>query len=184
MSVTFITGNSHKARILEQYLDFPVKHQKISLDEIQSLDLREITEHKVKQAFAIIKTPVLVEDVGLRFETWGNLPGPLIKWFVEEMGLERICRQLDMSENRSATAMITFAYYDGKKLEFFDGEIAGTISEKPRGSDFGWNPIFTPNGSDMTYGEMDEQNKLAKGLRTATVFPKIKDFLSSIDKKS
>jgi inosine triphosphate pyrophosphatase len=183
VKVTFITGNEHKARILEQYLDFPVKHQKIDLDELQSLDLREITQHKVKQAFEIVKTPVLVEDVGLRFEEWGNLPGPLIKWFVEEMGLEHMCRQLDISGNRAATAMITFAYYDGEQLKFFDGEVKGSISKEPRGKDFGWNPIFIPAGSQETYAEMDEQGRLHLGLRTSTVFPALKVFLSSIDKK-
>jgi inosine triphosphate pyrophosphatase len=183
MSITFVTGNAHKARILEDYLGFPVSHQSIDLDELQSLDLHEITDHKVKQAFEIIKGPVLVEDVAVKFDHWGNLPGPLIKWFVEEMGLEKICRLLDSSASRDATAMITFAYYNGYSIKFFDGEIVGKIAQNPRGKDFGWNPIFIPNGSDQTYAEMDEQNKLAKGLRTTTVFPEIKAFLSSIDKK-
>jgi non-canonical purine NTP pyrophosphatase (RdgB/HAM1 family) len=182
MNVTFITGNGHKARILEQYLDFPVNHKKVELDELQSLDLHKITEHKVRQAFELIKEPVLIEDVGVRFAAWGKLPGPLIRWFVDEMGLEKICRLLDTTETRTATAMITFAYYDGINIKFFDGEIIGEIAPEPRGKDFGWNPIFIPDGSELTYAQMDEQNKLAKGLRTSTVFPAIKEFLGDIDK--
>ena len=50
-SITFITGNQKKADYLARYLGFPIEHQKIDLDEIQSLDLREIVEHKVKQAY-------------------------------------------------------------------------------------------------------------------------------------
>ncbi len=50
-SITFITGNQKKADYLAKYLGFPIEHQKIDLDEIQSLDLREIVEHKVKQAY-------------------------------------------------------------------------------------------------------------------------------------
>ena len=182
MNVTFITGNEHKARILEQYLDYPVKHRKVDLDELQSLDLHKITEHKVKQAFDIIKSPVLVEDVGLIFDAWGDLPGPLIRWFVDGLGLEKICRLLDNSPNRSATAMITFAYYDGKEMKFFDGEVRGEIADMPRGQDFGWNPIFIPDGSSETYAEMDERGRLAKGLRTTTVFPQLKAYLTNIDK--
>lgn len=49
-------------------------HEKIDLDEIQSLDLREIVEHKVRQAFEKTGKPVLVEDTSLRFEALGNLP--------------------------------------------------------------------------------------------------------------
>ena len=49
--VTFITGNQKKADYLIRYLGFPIEHMKLELDEIQSLDLREIVEHKVKQAY-------------------------------------------------------------------------------------------------------------------------------------
>ena len=49
--ITFVTGNQKKADYLAKYLGFPVKHQKLDLDEIQSLDLKQIVEHKVRQAF-------------------------------------------------------------------------------------------------------------------------------------
>ena len=43
--VTFITGNQAKADYLAKHLGFSVQHHKLDLDEIQSLDLREIVEH-------------------------------------------------------------------------------------------------------------------------------------------
>ncbi len=49
--LTFITGNQNKADYLSRYLGFPVEHIKIDLDEIQSLNLNEIVEHKVRQAY-------------------------------------------------------------------------------------------------------------------------------------
>ena len=79
--VTFITGNPKKAEFLAKYLGLVVAHQKIDLDEIQSLDLRAIAGHKARQAFEVIGSPVLVEDVGLTFKSLGNLPGSFIKWF-------------------------------------------------------------------------------------------------------
>lgn len=72
--ITFITGNAKKAEYLEKYLGFPVAHEKLDLDEIQSLDLREIVEHKAKQAYEKIGSPVLVEDVSLEFTALGRLP--------------------------------------------------------------------------------------------------------------
>jgi non-canonical purine NTP pyrophosphatase (RdgB/HAM1 family) len=183
MKVTFITGNEHKARILAQYLGYPVEHQKVDLDEIQSLELHEIVEHKVKQAYGLVKSPVLVEDVGLKLDSLNRLPGPFIKWFLEELGTEGICRLADKLDSRKATAMITFAYYDGVEIKFFDGEIRGSIAPEPRGKDFGWNPVFIPDGADETYAEMDDKGRLDLGLRTSTVFPLIKDFLTSLDNK-
>lgn len=183
MKFTFITGNEHKARLLEQYLGFPVAHKKIDLDEIQSLDLHTIAEHKVKQAFKIIQGPVLVEDVGVKIKALNDLPGPFIKWFLQEIGTDGICKLVDKLPTREATAMITFAYYDGNNLKFFDGHIKGRIADKPRGKDFGWNPTFIPNGSEETYAEMDKAGRLHLGLRTSTVYPVIKEFLSELDRQ-
>ncbi len=72
--VTFITGNQAKADYLESFLGFPIDHVKVDLDELQSLDLEKIVEHKVKQAYAEIGKPVVVEDVSLEFEALGKLP--------------------------------------------------------------------------------------------------------------
>lgn len=181
--VTFITGNEHKARILEDYLEFPVLHKKVELDELQSLDLREIVEHKIRQAFKLLKSPVLVEDVGLTIHGMGKLPGPFIKWFEKELGLEKICRLVDSFEDRSATAGVCFGYYDGKEIELFDGQVKGKIANHPKGRGFGWNPVFIPDGASKTYAEMDDNETLKFSLRTVTVFPQLKRFLESVDKK-
>src|SRR3989344_6334820 len=109
--ITFITGNQNKADYLAKYLGLPVKHVKLDLDEIQSLDLKEIVEHKVKQAYEIIKSPVIVEDVSLEFAALGRLPGPFIKFFVEEVPFQIICNMIT-GQTRKATAKSVFGYYD------------------------------------------------------------------------
>lgn len=86
--ITFITGNPSKAEQLGRHLGHPVKHLKLDIPEIQSLDLREVTRHKVEEAFRQINSPVLVEDTSLTFNSLGKLPGPLIKWFLTELGNE------------------------------------------------------------------------------------------------
>ena len=73
-SITFITGNKKKADYLAKYLGLEVLHEKVDLDELQSLDLREIVEHKVRQAYEKVGKPVIVEDVSLTFTALGRLP--------------------------------------------------------------------------------------------------------------
>jgi predicted subunit of tRNA(5-methylaminomethyl-2-thiouridylate) methyltransferase len=73
-SITFITGNQKKADYLAKYLGFPIEHIKLDLDEIQSLSLAEIVEHKAKQAYTKVGKPVIVEDVSLEFSVLGRLP--------------------------------------------------------------------------------------------------------------
>lgn len=176
--VTFITGNQSKANFLAKFLNHPVAHEKVDLDEIQSLDLREITEHKVRQAYAALSKPVLVEDTALDFVVLGRLPGTFIKWFLEEAGNEHMCKMLNAYNDRTAIARVCFAYYDGKQLEFFVGELKGKISEAPRGKrGFGWDAIFIPDGSTKTYAEMSDEEVNQFSLRTTTVFPRIKTFL-------
>jgi inosine/xanthosine triphosphate pyrophosphatase family protein len=72
--ITFITGNQKKADLLIRYLGFPIEHEKIELDEIQSLDLESIIEHKVRQAYEKTQKPVIVEDISLEFRAFGRLP--------------------------------------------------------------------------------------------------------------
>jgi inosine triphosphate pyrophosphatase len=181
--VTFITGNKNKLAYATKFLDYPFDHKGLELDEIQSLDLREVAEHKVKQAYEVIRKPVLVEDISLSFNALGGLPGPFIKWFLREIGNKGMCALLDGYDDRSAVARVCFAYYDGANLKLFEGKVAGRISNKPKGNEeFGWNCIFIPNGSSKTYGEMDGEETEKYSLRTTTVYPQIKEFLQSIDK--
>jgi non-canonical purine NTP pyrophosphatase (RdgB/HAM1 family) len=181
-NVTFITGNQGKADFLAKHIDHPIAHQKIDLDEIQSLDINEIAEHKAQQAYKIVQSPVLVEDVSLTFESLGNLPGPFIKWFEIELGLERICGLVDGLKSRRAVASVCFVYFDGTKLKFFNGKVPGSIAYTPKGSGgFGFDPIFIPYNSEKTLAEMDERELEEKSLRTSTVYPEIKKFLAELD---
>ena len=102
--VVFITGNEHKAKQLASWLGMQIPHQKVDLDEIQSLDSHAIVEHKARQAYGIIRKPVIIEDSALTFTAFGRLPGPFIKWFEAGSGLEATCRMLDGFTDRSATA--------------------------------------------------------------------------------
>ncbi len=185
MKVTLITGNQHKADLFAKYMGQDIKHQKLDLDEIQSLRLEEVVNHKVKQAFQIIKSPVLVEDVGLTLGVWNGLPGPFVKWFEQTIGLEGICRLLDNYPDRRAKVSVCFGYYDGTEPKFFTGSVEGKIAETVRSgpSNFGWNPIFIPDGFDKTYAEMTAEEEAIHGLRATTVYPQLKQFLSAIDNK-
>ncbi len=84
-SITFITGNQKKADYMRKFLMMPIEHIKLDLDEIQSLDLREIVEHKVRQAYDKIQKPVLVDDVSFEFCSLGRIPGTFVKHFVAEL---------------------------------------------------------------------------------------------------
>lgn len=147
-TVTFITGNPHKADYLSRMLDLPLKHRAVDLAEIQSTSLEEVVEYKVRQAYVIAKCPVLIEDVALEFTALGGLPGPFIKFFVEAPnGLENLCRMLDGFDSRSVVAACVFGYCDGEQVKLFRAELGGVIAKHPAGNGgFGWDKIFCPDG--------------------------------------
>lgn len=165
-TLTFITGNENKLKQVLLYLDYPVIHKQLDLIEIQSLDPHEIVEAKVKEAFRIVQDTVLVEDVSLTCTALGKLPGPLIKWFLQELGTEGLCRLLNSYANREATASVLYALYDGKKVVYFEGEWNGTIAMRPLGTfSFGWNPIFIPDGYTKTWAEMSVEDQKKTSMR-------------------
>jgi XTP/dITP diphosphohydrolase len=175
---TFITGNQHKADYLVKWLGRPVDHHKVDLDEIQSLDLKAVVEHKARQAYDILKQPVLVEDVGFTFKAMGRLPGPFIKWFLEELGDNGLCRLADSLEHRRAHVSIIYALYDGHEMHLFENHVEGQVAPEPRGNyGFGWNAIFIPEGSGKTYAEMTDDEVRPFSVR-AQAIEKLKAFLS------
>lgn len=164
--ITFITGNAAKAEQLGRHLNMSVNHLKLDLPEIQSLSLEEVVEHKAKEAYKQIHSPVLVEDTSLVFSALGRLPGPLIKWFLTELKNEGLCKLLEPYKDRSAIARVVFGCYDGVKLQMFEGQIKGRIAESPRGEEgFGWDPIFIPSGWEKTWGEMTIEEQAQTSMR-------------------
>jgi non-canonical purine NTP pyrophosphatase (RdgB/HAM1 family) len=178
--ITFITGNKAKAELLARHLKIEVDHKKLDIDEIQSLDLNEVVTKKAKSAYKILKSPVLVEDVSLIFNALGHLPGPLIKWFLEELDNSGLCRLINhYNKDRSAVARVAFCYYDGKESKVFDAEIKGKIAAHPRGEKgFGWDPIFIPDGYEQTWAEMDEKDAGASSMRKVAL-EKFEKYLGS-----
>jgi non-canonical purine NTP pyrophosphatase (RdgB/HAM1 family) len=177
--ITFVTGNKNKIKQVSTYLDYPITHKEVDLTEIQSLNLHEIVEAKVKEAYRILNSPVLVEDISLTFLALGKLPGPLIKWFLKELGNEGLCQLLTSFDTRDAIAEVCYGYYNGKNLELFEASYEGVITNKPRGDkSFGWNPIFIPKGNKKTWGEMDISEQNATSMRKIAL-EKLEKFLRS-----
>lgn len=177
--VTFITGNQKKADYLAKYLGFPVQHIKLELEEIQSMNLKEIVEHKVKQAYAEVQFPVIVEDVSLELEALNGLPGPFIRYFVERVPFETICSMVD-GKSRKATARCVFGYYDGKDITLLESHLDGEIATTPTGDKgFGWDRLFIPEGYTCTRAELNEEDDQKTYLQIKP-FAQLKEFLSSI----
>ena len=179
--VVFVTGNKNKAEVLSRLLQIDISHVSLHLEEIQSLNVQEIIEDKLKRAFDAVGKPVIVEDTALQFTALSPLPGPFIKFFIEQRdGLEKTCQMLNSFEDRSAVASCTYGFYDGIDMETFTKSITGTIASHPRGtSGFGWNALFCPDGyGGRTRAELDgaEEDEVTLSIKA---IHELRDFLLS-----
>lgn len=179
MQYIFITSNQHKVQELQRILEVPVQQRQIDLPEIQAVDVGDVIEAKAKYAFETVKQPVIVEDTGLSFHAWNGLPGALVTWFLQSVGVDGLCTMLHGFKNREAHAETCIGYYDGVTMHVFRGTVDGTIVTTPRGTGgFGWDPIFVPNGSTQTYAELAAEQKLTVSMRTQAAL-KFKEYLAT-----
>ena len=75
--------------------------------------------------------------------------------------------------------------YRGMEVKTFRGEVNGSILLEPRGSfGFGYDPVFVPEGSDRSFGELgpdikDKISPRANAIEKIVAF--IKNELDSMD---
>jgi len=163
----FVTQSTGKLIEVERILGQKLDHEPLDLPEIQSVKVEDVVDFKVRKAFTELRKPVMIEDTGLYIEAWNDLPGALIKWFVQRVEDKGICRMMKDYQNRRAVAQTVVATFDGYgEPVTFVGEVEGTIALAPAGEGgFGWDRIFVPAGATRTFGEMHGEEKDTYSMR-------------------
>eukprot|EP01088_Endostelium_zonatum_P011607 TRINITY_DN25759_c0_g1_i1.p1 TRINITY_DN25759_c0_g1~~TRINITY_DN25759_c0_g1_i1.p1 ORF type:complete len:235 (-),score=51.98 TRINITY_DN25759_c0_g1_i1:30-662(-) len=164
--LVFVTGNANKLKEVKAIIEAQcgsvnLVSQNVELPELQGTP-EEISKEKCRIASKVLgNRAVIVEDTCLCFNALGGLPGPYIKWFLEKLGHEGLNRMLMGWEDKSAYALCVFSYMEGPDSEpiVFAGKTDGRIVPARGPNAFGWDPIFQPDGFDVTYAEMDKDIK-------------------------
>lgn len=133
----------------------------------------EIALAKCKTAAEIVKRPLITEDTCLCLNGLNGLPGPYIRSFAEKLGVGKIPRMLDGFSDKSAYALCTLGYFDGKEVKLFQGRVDGMIVEAGGEPDaFGFDLIFKPDGYDGTFGQLDPsiKSQISHRSRAVTAF--------------
>ncbi len=113
--------------------------------------------------------PALADDSGLCVEALDGAPGIYsARWAGNPADFPATMARIDalLTERGIAptkrrahfTAALALVWPDGRSLEV-DGKVFGTLVA-PRGTvGFGYDPIFMPDGHDLTFGEMTADQK-------------------------
>ena len=165
--IFFATGNFNKfneaRKILAEY-DIATAMIRAKNLEIQSDSLKEIAEASAIDAYKTCHLPVIVEDAGLFVEALKGFPGPYAAYVYKTISNPGMLKLMEEKKNRRATFRSLLAYYDGQsEPSCFEGEAQGEIVFDERWgtgkAGFGFDPIFSPKGSQKTFAEMSIEEK-------------------------
>lgn len=174
-TLVFATNNAHKLEEVRAILgnDFQIA----SLKEIGCHDdipeTADTLEGNAMQKAQYIKDKFgmdcFADDTGLEVEALNNAPGVFSARYAgpghdSKANMKKLLHEMEGKENRKARFRTVIALLlDGKEYTF-EGIVKGNIIEEKRGgSGFGYDPIFVPEGYDLTFAELgnDIKNKIS-----------------------
>ncbi|MGK6322287.1 RdgB/HAM1 family non-canonical purine NTP pyrophosphatase [Sphingomonas sp. DT-51] len=127
-------------------------------------------ELKARAAADLSGLPALADDSGLCVDALGGDPGIFsARWggenkdFGHAMRLveDKLAALPDAPRTAHFVCALALAWPDGH-VEWFEGRVDGTLVWPPRGDKgHGYDPVFRPDGHDVTFGEMNEPAKNA-----------------------
>ena len=178
--IYFITGNRNKFREIKEIIP-TLKQLDIDLPEIQEVDPKKVIEAKLTEATKHTdKKNIIVEDTSLYLDALNGLPGPLIKWYIQKLGVDGMYNMVEKLGNFNAQVITYIGFLDDKnQIHFFNGKLEGTVVPPTGDFGFGFDPIFKPNGYDKTLGEMGLTEKNRISMRKIAA-QKLRMYLNSI----
>ena len=174
--IVFATNNEHKLSEIRSILgsDFEVK----SLNDIGCHDeipedfetLEDNAAQKAQYIFDKYHVDCFADDTGLEVEVLNGEPGVHSARYAEgtdhdsEANMNKLLQKLEGEENRNARFRTVIALIQQgeseAKMSMFQGTVYGVITKEKSGAEgFGYDPIFQPDGYDMTFAELGNDIK-------------------------
>jgi XTP/dITP diphosphohydrolase len=122
---------------------------------------------KAREGFRHTGLPTVADDSGLTVEALNGMPGIFsARWAGrhgdDEANLRLVLGQVaDVPDERLGAAFACAVAYVGADGEIVtEGRMPGRLIREPRGANgFGYDPIFVPDGHDVTSAELDSAAK-------------------------
>ncbi|MGL4292621.1 MAG: non-canonical purine NTP diphosphatase [Bacteroidales bacterium] len=169
--LVFATNNQHKLKEVKELVGD--RFRILSLEEIGCLeDIPETAE--TLEGNALIKArhvkekygyDCFADDTGLEIAALNNAPGVYSARYAGEdkdpkANMCRVLDELAGKSQREARFRTVIAFSFGEKEMLFEGIVNGEIAETESGYEgFGYDPIFVPEGYEVTFAEMPSQEK-------------------------
>lgn len=177
MKIVFATNNTNKLKEVQSQL--PAIIELLSLGEIGCTeDIPETSdtiEGNALQKANYIKNKYgydcFADDTGLEVEALVGAPGVYSARYAGEQknaddNMNKLLAELQDKPNRNAQFKTVIALILNGETQTFQGICKGTITTSKKGEKgFGYDPVFQPDGYDITFAEMDLGTKNSIGHR-------------------
>lgn len=185
--LVFATNNIHKTEEVADIL--APEYQVLNLKDINcSVDIPETGNTFAENAtlkssyvYQHYHLDCFADDSGLEVEALNNEPGIFSARYSgvrdDATNLQLLLTNLEGKSNRKARFKTVISLLKNGENHLFEGVIEGTIRTEPAGNKgFGYDPIFQPDGYNITFAEMEmsEKNKIS---HRALAMQKLIDFL-------
>jgi XTP/dITP diphosphohydrolase len=172
-TLIFATNNQHKVDEIRQVLG--TRLDIITLKEA-GIDIDIPEPHNTLEANAIEKATAIYnltgkncfsEDTGLEVMELNGEPGVNSARYAGdsrsfEANIDKLLQNLTEIQNRQARFRTIISLILDKKQMLFEGICEGDIITEKRGQNgFGYDPVFIPRGSKLTFAEMNTIEKNA-----------------------
>jgi len=161
--IYFATSNLGKVKEAQAILG-EVEQVRVDYEEKRGESCEEVVRAAISGVFAEVGKPVFIEDSGLFIDGLGGFPGTYSAYVFKRLGCGGILKLLGGKDGRSAKFISSIAYQEPSSEPFVATcSVQGTISMGMRGeSGFGYDPVFIPDGQDLTFAEMgEEKNRIS-----------------------
>ena len=179
--IVFATSNPHKVKEVNQLLNG--QFEVVSLKDIGcEEDIPETSPtiegnalQKARYVFGKYGANCFSEDTGLEITALGGEPGVLSARYAGEdkdptANMDLVLKKLADNTDRSARFKTVIALIVDGKEHIFAGICNGSIRREKSGTDgFGYDPIFQPDGFEVTFAEMTAAEKNAVSHRGKAV---------------
>lgn len=190
IELVFATNNQHKLDEVQALVSdkFAIKslNDIACYDDIPETGITFYENAQQKTDFLVAKYGLncFGDDSGLEIKALNGEPGVFSARYSGtrdmEQNIDLVIDRLRNQEDRSARFITVISLYLQGKQYFFEGVIDGTIIDHRRGDNgFGYDPIFIPAGYNMTFAEMDAQDKNKISHRSIAV-SKMVEFLRNL----
>lgn len=175
IKIVFATNNKNKLSEIKALVSNEIEI--LSLEDInckEELDetcdsLEGNALQKAEYIFNKYNYPCFSDDTGLEIEALNGEPGVYSaryagKSCLAEDNINKVLSKLKNNKNRNAKFRTVIALIINNNKLLFEGECKGEITFKKEGLEgFGYDPIFKPNGFDISFAEMskEEKNKIS-----------------------